>query len=121
MTRDRSKKPTRRRNSRHSPFSELSMIYEGFAEDICIRPPDLSPTGMFINTREDYPEGAVLKLRFRLTRSGVVVETRAEVRYCLRGVGVGVEFFGISPEFARAIEEEVGDTPSAVESTDEHR
>ena len=90
------------------------MIYEGFTEDICIRPPDLSPTGMFINTREDYPEGAVLKLRFRLTRSGMVVETRAEVRYCLRGVGVGVEFFGITPDAVRAIEEEIGEVPEEV-------
>ena len=90
------------------------MIYEGFAEDIRIRPPDLSPRGMFINTRADYPEGAVLKLRFRLTRSGVLVETRAEVRYCVRGVGVGVEFFGIAPEAVRAIEEEIGEVPEEV-------
>jgi hypothetical protein len=90
-------------------LSELSVIYEGFSEDICVRPPDLSPRGMFINTREEYPEGAVLKLRFRLVRSGVVIETRGEVRYCLKGVGVGVEFFGITPEAARAIEEEIGE------------
>jgi hypothetical protein len=105
----RSKRPARRRNDRHSYLSELSVIYEGFAEDICVRPPDLSPRGMFINTKEEYPEGAVLKLRFRLVRSGVVIETRGEVRYCLKGVGVGVEFFGITPEAARAIEEEIGE------------
>ncbi len=120
MTHDRSK-PARRKGNRHSYLSELSVIYEGFAEDVSVRPPDLSPTGMFINTKEQYPEGAVLKLRFRLSRSGVVIETRAEVRYCLKGVGVGVEFFGISPEAARAIEEEVGDAAPALESTDEHR
>jgi hypothetical protein len=83
------------------------MIYEGFEEDICVRPPDLSPHGMFINTRTEYPQGAVLKLRFRLSRSGVLVQTRCEVRYCLKGVGVGVEFVGISPEFVRAIENEI--------------
>lgn len=109
MTEARSKKPARRRDDRHSYLSELSVIYEGFAEDITVRPPDLSPSGMFINTKEEYPEGAVLKVRFRLSRSGFVVETRAEVRYCLKGVGVGVEFFGITPEAARAIEEEVGE------------
>ena len=105
----RSKRPARRRENRHSYLSELSVLYEGFSEDICVRPPDLSPRGMFINTREEYPQGAVLKLRFRLVRSGVVIETRGEVRYCLKGVGVGVEFFGITPEAARAIEEEVGE------------
>jgi hypothetical protein len=109
MSKDRPKEPTRRQHGRHSHISELSMIYEGFAEDICVRPPDLSPHGMFVNTREDYPEGAVLKLRFRLSRTGVVIETRAEVRYCVKGVGVGVEFFGIAPEAVRAIEEEIGE------------
>lgn len=113
MTHDRAKQLTRRRGNRHSYLSELSVIYEGYAEDISVRPPDLSPNGMFINTKEEYPEGAVLKVRFRLARSGAVIETRAEVRYCLKGVGVGVEFFGITPEAARAIEEEVNDVTPA--------
>jgi hypothetical protein len=97
-----------RRDARHAHLSELSMIYEGFEEDICVRPPDLSPHGMFINTATEYPQGAVLKLRFRLSRSGALVETRCEVRYCLKGVGVGVEFVGISHESVRAIEDEIG-------------
>ena len=96
-----------RRDVRHPHLSELSMIYEGFEEDICVRPPDLSPRGMFINTRTEYPEGAVLKLRFRLARTGVEIQTRCEVRYCLRGVGVGVEFVAIPVESVRAIEEEI--------------
>jgi hypothetical protein len=96
-----------RRDARHPQVSELSMIYEGFEEDISVRPPDLSLHGMFINTSTEYPEGAVLKLRFRLARTGVVIETRCEVRYCLRGVGVGVEFVAISPEHIKAIEDEI--------------
>jgi hypothetical protein len=84
------------------------MIYEGFEEDISVRPPDISPHGMFINTRTEYPQGAVLKLRFRLSRTGIVIETRCEVRYCLRGVGVGVEFVAIPPEAVKAIENEIG-------------
>jgi hypothetical protein len=63
---------------------------------------------MFINTAKLFPEGAVLKLRFRLSRSGVLIQARCEVRYCLKGVGVGVEFVDISPEFVRAIEDEIG-------------
>jgi hypothetical protein len=97
-----------RRDVRHPQLSELSMIYEGFEEDISVRPPDLSPHGMFINTKTEYPEGAVLKLRFRLSRTGVVIQTRCEVRYCLRGVGVGVEFVAIPPESVKAIEDEIG-------------
>jgi hypothetical protein len=110
---DRSK-PSARRDVRVPQLSELSMIYEGFEEDICVRPPDLSPHGMFINTRTEYPEGAVLKLRFRLSRTGVLIETRCEVRYCLRGVGVGVEFIAIPPKDVKAIEDEIAvETQSA--------
>jgi hypothetical protein len=97
-----------RRDARQPHLSELSMIYEGFEEDILVRPPDLSPHGMFINTGTEYPQGAVLKLRFRLSRTGVEIQTRCEVRYCLKGVGVGVEFVGISNESVRAIENEIG-------------
>jgi hypothetical protein len=99
---------TVRRDARFPQFSELSMNYEGYTDDIAVRPPDLSPHGMFVNTARELAEGAVLKLRFRLFKSGIVIETRCEVRYCLKGVGVGVEFVGISPEAAQAIEEEVG-------------
>ena len=103
-------KPRReaRRDVRYPHLSELSMIYEGFEEDILVRPPNLSPHGMFINTATEYPQGAVLKLRFRLARTGVVIETRCEVRYCLKGVGVGVEFVAIRPECVKAIEDELG-------------
>jgi hypothetical protein len=99
--------PEIRRDVRYPQVSEFSMIYEGFEEDISVRPPDLSPHGMFINTRTAYPQGAVLKLRFRLSRTGIAIQTRCEVRYCARGVGVGVEFVDISPEALRAIEEEI--------------
>jgi hypothetical protein len=103
-------KPTgpARREKRYPQLTELSMIYEGFEEDVNVRPPDISAHGMFINTRTGYPQGAVLKLRFRLSRSGVMLETRGEVRYCLRGVGVGVEFVDTTPEFIQAIEDEIG-------------
>lgn len=104
---DNSSRPARR-DARYPQLCELSMIYEGFEEDISVRPPDLSPHGMFVNTPHDYPQGAILKLRFRLARSGVLIETRGEVRYCLRGVGVGVEFVAITPEAMKSIEEEIG-------------
>ena len=86
---------------------DLRMQYEGSGETIPLRPPDISPQGMFINTSTHFPEGAIVNLRFRLTRSNVEVQTRGEVRYCLPGIGIGVEFVGIRPEAARAIEKEV--------------
>jgi hypothetical protein len=72
-----------------------------------VRVPDISTHGIFINTSQCFAEGAVLSLQFRLTRTDVPVKTCAEVRYCLPGVGVGVEFVDISPEVRRAIEEEM--------------
>ena len=86
---------------------EISVHYEGRTEEIAIRPPDVSTHGMFFNTATRFPEGAVLNLKFRLALSGAEISTRCEVRYCLPGVGVGVEFIGISPEAVRKIERAV--------------
>ena len=86
---------------------DISVNYEGRTENIANRPPDVSTRGMFVNISQRFPEGAVLNLRFRLALTGVEIRTRCEVRYCLPGVGVGVEFVGISAEAVRAIEQEV--------------
>ncbi|HYB61124.1 MAG TPA: PilZ domain-containing protein [Methylomirabilota bacterium] len=92
---------------RFSHLRDLSLVYEGHAEVIAIRTPDISTQGMFINTPTQFPEGSVLKLRFRLTQSAVEILARGEVRYCLPGVGIGVQFVHLAPESARAIEREV--------------
>jgi hypothetical protein len=96
-----------RRELRLPQLLEIRMNYEGKGEDIVLRPPDLSVHGMFVNTSTHFPEGAIVNLRFRLTRSNAEVQTRAEVRYCLPGIGIGVEFVGIRPEAVSAIESEI--------------
>ena len=96
-----------RSEPRFRQLSELHLSYEGGGVDIPIRPPDISVQGMFVNTSTHFPEGAVVILRFRLTRSNVEVQTRGEVRYCLPGIGIGVEFIGIAQEARQAIEEEL--------------
>ena len=83
------------------------MSYEGRGGSIPIHPPDISPNGMFVNTSTHFPEGAVLNLRFRLTHSNVEVQTRGEVRYCLPGTGIGVEFSNLDAESKLAIEKEL--------------
>jgi hypothetical protein len=99
-----------RQSDRHpSHYRELCITYEGRSEEISLRPPDLSAQGMFIQTARHFPEGAVLKVRFRLARSLYEVTARAEVRYCLADVGIGIEFVEISPEARRAIREELRD------------
>jgi hypothetical protein len=96
-----------RRPARLSQLSELHLTYEGRGASIPIRPPDISSNGMFVNTSTHFPEGAVVNLRFRLTRSNVEVQTRGEVRYCLAGIGIGVEFIGIEPGAVRVIEDDI--------------
>jgi PilZ domain len=91
----------------YAHFSELSFVYEGKFEEVPIRPPDISIQGMFIQTLRHFEEGAVLKVRFRLARSHHEVHARAEVRYCLTGVGIGVEFVDISERDCEAIENEL--------------
>ena len=96
-----------RRETRLQPLSELHLSYEGGGSEIPIRLPDISVHGMFVNTSTHFPEGAVVNLRFRLLRSNVEIQTRGEVRYCLSGIGIGVEFVGIGPEAVTAIAEEI--------------
>lgn len=93
--------------ARFSSLQDLSVTYEGHSEDVATRPPDISTRGMFINTTRNFPVGAVLTVNFKLAHSGVEITTRAEVRYCLAGVGIGVEFVEISPQSVRAIEAEI--------------
>ncbi len=86
---------------------DISLSYEGCHEEIHIKPPNLSVRGMFVSTNRAFPEGAVLSLRFRLAHTQVEVQTRCEVRHCLPGVGIGVEFIGITPEAEQQIAREI--------------
>jgi hypothetical protein len=61
---------------------------------------------MFINTAADFPEGAILRVSFRLAKSNHPIDTRCEVRYCLSGVGIGVEFVDMHPDDREAIAKE---------------
>jgi hypothetical protein len=86
---------------------EISLRYEGENALIRVRPADISASGMFVSTSRALPEGAVVSVECKLARSGATICARGEVRYCLRGVGVGVEFTDISPEAVRIIEKEI--------------
>lgn len=105
---------------RYSSLRDLAVTYEGHSDSIATRPPDISSRGMFINTARHFPEGAVLHVSFRLARTGVEIESRCEVRYCLDGVGVGVEFLDISPAAALAIEKELRPVNSAARGNGSH-
>jgi hypothetical protein len=93
-----------RYHARLQGLREITLLYEGDSAIIHVRPPDISASGMFISTNRVLPEGAIVSVQCKLAHSGAAVRARGEVRYCLRGVGVGIEFTDISPEAVRAIE-----------------
>jgi hypothetical protein len=96
-----------RQEKRYTHLRDLSLVYEGHSMDIPLRSPDISSRGMFVNTAHEFPQGAVLKVSFRLPWTNYKVTARCEVRYCLPGVGIGLEFVEIPEEARRAIEEEL--------------
>jgi hypothetical protein len=96
-----------RYHARLQGLREISLHYEGESSIIHVRPPDISASGMFVSTSRILPEGAVVTVQCKLAHSGAVICARGEVRYCLRGVGVGVQFTDISPEAVRIIEKEI--------------
>lgn len=84
----------------------MQLVYENFPRLIDVRVPDISPQGMFVNTPQAFNVGSSVRVRFRLGSSGRFIHAGAEVRYCLPGVGIGVEFVDIRPEDRTAIAEE---------------
>ena len=92
---------------RFPAIRDLTVLYEGSSRPINLRTPDISTRGMFINTGEQFPQGAVLRLSFRLPHSQRLIETRCEVRYCLPGVGIGVEYVDLGDSSRLAIEDEL--------------
>jgi hypothetical protein len=96
-----------RQSPRFSPYQDLTVTYEGYSRNVPVRVPDLSVHGMFINTPEQFPHGAVLRLEFRLPLTNQWINARAEVRYVVEGVGIGVEFVEITEVCREAIDEEL--------------
>src|SRR5580693_5601416 len=93
--------------ARYPHLRELSLTFEGQTEGLSLRSTDISSSGMFISTGLRFPEGAILKLRFRLTRTNVEIATHSEVCYCLGGLGFGVKFIDLPPQSVQAIEKEI--------------
>lgn len=96
-----------RRHAERILYDRLKLSYDGCTETVTKRSPNLTAYGMFINTPHTFADGAELRLRFELLRTGVVVHSEGKVRYCQAGVGVGVQFIRL-PAYARAaIEKEL--------------
>ena len=92
---------------RVSHLKSVSFTYEGRSEVLSVHLPNISPRGMFLNTNASFPEGAVLRVHFHFPGSNHLVDVRCEVRYCLPGVGVGLEFIDITAQDEKAIMKEL--------------
>ena len=68
---------------------------------------DISVGGLYMNTRAEIPEGAVLTLRVPLGGRDLVCN--GEVVYSNPGRGVGINFQGLSAEDRAYIEAELAD------------
>lgn len=63
---------------------------------------DLSMTGAFIDSMTCYSAGTTIRLRFRI--NDVLIETKAEVRYSMPRMGMGVRFLDLKPIHIAALE-----------------
>ena len=88
-------------------YRDLKIVYDGIPNVVDSRSPDLSTSGMFINTPRSYPLGAQLQLRFDLLRTGIKVHALGSVRYCLADIGVGVQFVDLAENARAAIAKEL--------------
>lgn len=95
------------RQCQRTLYPDLRIICNGLAANTDVRPPDLSPNGMFVTTPLGFTPGTTIQLRFDLVCTGTVVEARGKVRYWIPGVGVGVEFVDLPSPCRIAIQEEL--------------
>lgn len=83
----------------------IDMFFDG--EDITgvAGTKDISPGGLYMNTKTEIPEGAVLTLRIPLAGHDIVCN--AEVVYSNPGRGVGVRFHGLAEADRAVLEKEL--------------
>ena len=67
---------------------------------------DISPGGLYMNTKASIPEGAYLMVRIPFSKDAQIV-CNAEVIYSNPGQGVGLRFHDISDEVRATLEREV--------------
>ena len=80
---------------------EISVHYEGRAEEVAIRPPDVSTHGMFFNTPIRFPEGTVLNLLSPCPdwrRDSHALRSPLLFARCWRWRGVHRHFAGVGPQ-----------------------
>jgi c-di-GMP-binding flagellar brake protein YcgR len=65
---------------------------------------DISVGGMFVTTRNPFPQDEELAVSFRLHASAPLVSCRGKVMYALPGSGMGIMFLDLSEEHRQAVQ-----------------
>jgi c-di-GMP-binding flagellar brake protein YcgR len=73
---------------------------------------DISAGGMFIETKQPFPEGAVFDFQFQLDDGGPLIQVEAAVRYAIRNLCMGIEFVNLTPMDRKRIEAYVAKSDS---------
>ena len=94
----------RRQSNRDALFTEVQ--YEGAGVRAETRISDINVSGVFIDALTPLPEGAVVKLKFKLP-GGHLIVTEGIVVHSQPRIGMGVSFTNLTPEDATLIQEAV--------------
>jgi hypothetical protein len=84
----------------------VDVFFDGADETGIASTKDISIGGLYMNTKAELPEGALLTLRIPLGSDQQVV-VNGEVVYSNPGRGVGVRFHGLSEKDSELIEREL--------------
>jgi Domain of unknown function (DUF4388)/PilZ domain len=98
----------RRESKRISYICEVECEGSGIRR-LATRINDLSLTGAFIDSMTCFATGSILRLRFRVKE--ILIETTAEVRYCMPQMGMGVLFLNLTPDHIAALESLIDGKP----------
>lgn len=84
----------------------LDVFFDGHDVTGVASTKDISPGGLYMNTRANIPEGAFLMVRIPFSSEAQVV-CKAEVIYSNPGQGVGLRFHDLTDEVRATLEREV--------------
>ena len=86
----------------------IDVIFDGADITGVASTKDISAGGLYMNTKTELPEGALLTVRIPFSEGDTVVN--AEVIYSNPGRGVGVRFHGLTEKDRALMERALGNT-----------
>jgi hypothetical protein len=65
---------------------------------------DVSVGGMFVSTKNPFPQDCEVALSFRLRAADAPLSCRGKIVYAIAGMGMGIEFAGLSEQGRQALQ-----------------